>query len=647
MNIEDILINLSSQKKNELAAQWGVKARGSNHEMQTAKLIVIAYRDSNILKRMLNQLTPDQFKVLQMLISLSSTYHNGMKPQDAIRKVNELPNMKGLGEATVQLLLTKGHLFKIKYQWHEILIAADEIFFAIMAPLADQLVEHYETGAPPTKQITPVKTLHNISYISKKKQPTEIKIVEMYSLSIYHDLMTFLSFLVHENIEITQKNHIYKRTMQRMIEKFRSVEGRFPAMVNEDLPKHFLFLEQFLLRNSLVKFQTYAKLNLDAHLVFMNVPYSEWIAPLLAFYHSNIYVAQHRQPLSLFNSVLMRLGHDKWVYEDDLQLVLTEQMKSWKVSLHEKDLTMLIYNPYLILGLIQRGQDSNGRYLWQWTPWGMEYIRTIRPNAGLVHRLEALLTDKIYVQPNLEIIVPENILPAVRWIISSFAELKQADSVFIYEITKAKVLYALEGGWTYPLIRDHLIRFSQVPVAANVLKTLEDWCRNFGKAMLWDVMLIQFKDPAMAALIGKDKKLASYQIASFSDQAFAIRRSDEAIVRKLMANLGCPVPLLIQGKDAETVKGRKEYSSGIDKKMAADQTTLHHLEAFNPQSIAKSLNMGEVIHSILEQINAEDEYDDDDFDPFDEFFDDDDNNDDESFDIQSALNSLFNLKKDR
>jgi hypothetical protein len=616
MNIEDILNSLTIQQRKEVATHWGVKA---TNPLQTIQLIAKAYRDSNLMKRSLNKLTSDHLQALQMLVSLSSTYHNGMKLQQASNKVNDLPSLRGRGDATVKSLITRGYLFKIKLQWQEIVVVADEIFFAVMGPLADQLVKQYETSPTSSKQLTLVKSPSNVSYIHKKSQPTEIKIVETYSLSLYHDLITFLSFLVHENIEITQKDHIYKRTMQRMIEKFRSTENRFPEMLNEDLPKHFLFLEQFLLRVSFIKFKTYARLNLDTHFVFMHIPYSEWVTPLLEFYHSNIYVAQHRQPLSLFNSVFMRLGQDEWVYEDDLEAVLAEQMKSWKVSLNEKDLAMLLYNPYLILGLIQRGQDSEGRFVWQWTPWGMEYIRKIRPNAGIGNHLEALLTDKIYVQPNLEIIVPENIIPAVRWVISSFTELKQADSVFIYEITKAKVLNALEGGWTYELIRDHLVRFSQVPVAANVLKTLEDWCKNFGKAAIWDVMVIQFNDPSAAALIAKDKKLAAYQIASFSDQAFAIRRSDEAVVRKLMASLGCPIPLLIQGKDTTEVKRNNGYNSGVDKKTAANQTAMHHLGALNPQAIAKCLIVDDIIRTILEPSDAEndydeyDEYDDDDF----------------------------------
>jgi hypothetical protein len=623
MNIEDILGNLSLQKKHELAAQWGVKAGGSKLEEQTSGLIAIAYRDSSIMNKMLNQLNSDQLSALQMLISLSDFYHNGMKTQDASRKVNELTKLKGQGDKTVQLFLTKGYLFKIRFQWQDIIVVADEVFYAVIAPLAEQLVEQYETGVSPSKN---EKATSKISYIGHKKINSDIKIIEAHSLSIYHDIITFLSFLVHENIEITQKDHIYKRTMNRMIEKFRSTKERFPATLNEDLPEHFLFLEQFLLRSSIVKFKSYAKLNLEAHFVFMNVPYSEWVAPLMAFYYSNIYVAQHRQPLLIFNSVLMRLGHNEWVYEDDLQMVLAEQMNSWKVPFREIDLTMLVYNPFLILGLMNRGQDINGRYVWQWTPWGMEYIRSIRPNAGLSNRLSKLLTDKIFVQPNLEIIVPENIIPAVRWMVSSFAELKQADSVYIYSITKAKVLYALEGGWTYQHIRDQLIRLSQVPVAANVLKTIEDWCTNFGKAILWDVMVIQFKDPAIAALIAKDKKLVSYQVARFSDQAFAIRRSDEAVVRKLLASLGCPMPLLTQGNATESVKA--DNREAINKKIAAEQTAIYHLGAFNPDSIAKSLNMEEVIRSVLEQMDTDDQ-DDDYFDPFDE--DDYDDDDDEYF----------------
>src|SRR4051812_28844701 len=130
MKIEDILNSLSAQHRKDIAAHWGVKVKSTNNPSQTVQLIAKAYRDSSNMKKTIKLLNPDNLKALQMLISLSTTYNSGMNPRQAINRVNDLPNMIGRGDATLKSLINKGYLFKVKLQWQDTIVVADEIFFA-------------------------------------------------------------------------------------------------------------------------------------------------------------------------------------------------------------------------------------------------------------------------------------------------------------------------------------------------------------------------------------------------------------------------------------------------------------------------------------------------------------------------------------
>ncbi len=83
--------------------------------------------------------------------------------------------------------------------------------------------------------------------------------------------------------------------------------------------------------------------------------------------------------------------------------------------------------------------------------------------------------DEVFLQPNMEILVPKDMDPVEHLHIGQVAELKKADIVSIYRITKKSISSAVRNGWTATDIKNLLERISRHALPENVAVTVDGW----------------------------------------------------------------------------------------------------------------------------------------------------------------------------
>ncbi|MEK0317437.1 helicase-associated domain-containing protein [Cohnella sp. 56] len=601
---------LDKKQTEKLARHWQIAMRASTPVEEMREKLVKAYFTEERILEQLRKLDAPERQSLDMLAAVAEM--NGGRPSrtvDAARSIDRLTGGSGNGSKVIETLKKSGFVFTVKEYWHEFAVVPLELVLLLYRELTESSAERIlKNGAV----------------------EGEVRIEEQCGLALAHDLLTLLSAIGHERVEVSQKGLIYKRAMNRILPKLRSSDDYFPDIgIDEARPAVFVFLESFIHRYNMANFREVACLNPAGIEPFLNTPYSEW-QRLFIYHYESVLPPAGRLPMLLVRSIVYRFGLDDWISADAVRDELARLMEPWEARLDDEMLDEAFYMPHIAVGLIECGRDASDRPVWRWTDWGREFVwRGLLGQSLEESRLEHMLADRFYVQPNLEIVMPETALPAIRWRVEAIAELVRSDSALTYKLTRERAIQALEGGWTIDEIEAFLTEFSQTPVAPSVLRTLRDWTASYGSAVLWDAMVLQVADPAAAQLIARDKKLAALIVHTFSPDTFVIRRHDEQEVRKLVAKLGYNIPVRHKNPDRAGLSGGKRVQRQRQGDDGTKQIEIANLEAFAPRQTAGGLVVGEMAYSSLQR-EAPNFYDDayedededegeDDFDGFAEF----------------------------
>ena len=612
MQIVEVLIQLPMDRLYTLAKHWGVafrKSTNGHQDTETIHAVEAAYSDPIRVITTFKRCSAQQQEVLYMVYSLLPSYPSRLPYQEAVKKLRQLAKQKGLAESLISELETAGLLFRFYMGRNDYVLIPQQISTTLELQIALQLIANIEREGAVAGNV---------------------KVLENRGLSFYHDLMTILGSIANEKIEVSQKGHIYKRTAVKLISKLRSSSDRFPTFFDNDgLDKQIHFFEKFLGHIHLVRFHTFAQIKMKGTERFLSTHYADWAVMLFEFYLTQINRPKNIS-LTLLSILIGKIGIGQWVRSDAISEQLDKQFSKWNIRITPEQIRIMCFDPLIMLGLIQWGQDEQGNEVWQWTAWGREFVRiTSGLMRGESSKLAEMLSTDVFVQPNMEIMIPENIIPAIRWKIEALAELKQADAVLIYEVTKKRILNAMECGWTLESIREFLGTFSKVPVADNVYQTIRGWIGNYGIVEIWDVMVVQVKNTQAAEWMRSDKLLSKLVVASFSPQAFVIQRTDQKQVRERMAKLGYPIPWNIVRVDPEGEGRRDQFVDYSTDGSAEEKIARMNSEALAPQKLLGSLSIEEValrfitlddLDEILNSDYFEDDYDDDeedeDWDPF-------------------------------
>jgi hypothetical protein len=170
-------------------------------------------------------------------------------------------------------------------------------------------------------------------------------------------------------------------------------------------------------------------------------------------------------------------------------------------------LAQVFAEPLSWLGLAELARNESGRPLaFRLTDLGLAALadqpsERERQQNALNQQLAAHgpeLTKALLVQPNFDIMVmaPLENLTLLRQV-DRFADQTSMGDVALYRISKDSVLRGLRNGLSGPEIIALLQENNRVPVASNVIQSIEDWAAEFERLVLYEnCNLLETPDPA-------------------------------------------------------------------------------------------------------------------------------------------------------
>lgn len=529
--IQQLLIHhVQEDAIKQLAQLWKLKPGAGLGKEELAVFVAKAYNDERIIAQEA-QLSPAQGILLRTLsiMSLEMDEHNAIPFYVAEERAKAIVGGPKQARKELRLLADTGLLFTVRFSWHR----GEEV---VVPPEVSRALLH--------KQVQAIVKETKISAVQGDVQPTANA-----GLALYHDLLTIASACVHEQVEVSQKKVIYKRTAQKIAKQLRSQEALFPNQSQDGLPAHFSFMVDFLDHYGVLDLDKYVWVYEEGLRSLLRTYYLRW-CEMLHTWLLRRFPRLHINPSLFINTAMSRLGLEGWDSADAVLRAIGEHMAEWQVPYTDQERRQIAIDIPVALGIMMLGKDSSGQEVFQWTAFGKQYWRRLAaPEKDNAAELQQLMTDELFVQPNLEIIVPENILPAIRWKVEALATLKRSDAVLTYELSEAKVKQALDAGWNLASMWAFLGQHSKTPLTDNVYQTLRGWVGNYGKARLWDVMVLEVDDGQLAARIVEDTQLSGLVLARFSDRHFAISRSYETLFREKLQQYGYPVAFRVEDPD--------------------------------------------------------------------------------------------------
>lgn len=338
----------------------------------------------------------------------------------------------------------------------------------------------------------------------------------------------FLSYVRKKGCKLTQNGTLFKRTQQELEVFLGRDETVDDTLFPMRYPPRLAFIVYFAKSRALVKEQ-------DGMLV-LGPKAAEWKAQDVKALRQDLfdYWAQtfmsHDADLTTLFWIMMRSPEGSWLSLESLlrqmeNLTLNQAPNGFSIRAEKNLVGDLEY-----LGVLDVSR-SFGSTSVRVTPLG-------RALVGLGPWPEEKFEDKIYVEPNFEVMVPCGIHPAILWDIDFLADLVRADQMMIFKLSRSSVYRAVQHG----IDPASMVRFLQSragsPLPQNVAYSIAHWAGAYGRVELIDALIIKCDSPELADELAVSRKLGPYVIERLGPLCLRIDRSAFAEVSRALVDEG-------------------------------------------------------------------------------------------------------------
>ncbi len=353
----------------------------------------------------------------------------------------------------------------------------------------------------------------------------EVQIMENGALTFLRDLTRFACYVAKNQVSLTKANIIYKREIPKLLPHLRQ-SGNTTTVTGgpwEGVQVAVFLVVRILEQMNVISLEGSSIQLLGQHLrEFLSLSDAELVQTVFELTRSAQNVG-YRHAVGILYEWLATAPRESWTPLWSLSDALGGSTKRTSGALGQSIETFA--HMASLCGLLEVGAHEQH---------GLVVRRArVAPRAR---------RSELIVQPNMDVLIPEDAPAIMHYLAGQLGELQQADEMSVYRITRASVLLLTDRGWKYEDIARALTEFSHAPVAQSVLRTVRDWMNAYDKAVIWDAMLVRFQTPAIQSSFMKDPRSAKCMVEAIGDHAVIVKRSSEKLTREILSDLGATPP---------------------------------------------------------------------------------------------------------
>ncbi|GAB6990521.1 helicase-associated domain-containing protein [Paenibacillus pini] len=424
------------------------------------------------------------------------------------------------------------------------------------------------------------------------------------------DLLHVLAYAAHQGLALTSKGTLHKRIMQKLSElshlQSEDLEGLQLQYAHPEIyPLHTAVILDLLLCLGLIFQEPQAiMINEERLYAWLTSTVEEMnkvlFQKVIERYSQNNPVMQHFRYFMCQPAV----QQDKWFDITSLIEWMRDEGLTSSYSLAEIENYATAWLRILSgFGWGDSGQLNNERLAFKWnvTPSDM-----LDPNPC---KDIPSATEKFYVQPDFDIIVPPNVSYLNRWQLLCFTEVRQSDRMSVYRLTKNSVTEGVEKGLSISALREFLVTESISGVPDHIDITLEQWNREIGRTRIDEVTLLSCDTEEEGHRIAAHPLLVEH-IEQIGPRHFIVKHEGIPQIRKALDSLGLTAMKQIGGPAHDiinypligTIPNQSSMSTGCLEHVDCTQTTtqglvysgrnMHYFEKDNEIAESQSLFPG-------------------------------------------------------
>jgi len=366
--------------------------------------------------------------------------------------------------------------------------------------------------------------------------PSEVQIASSGTRAFLRDLTRFVCYVTKNEVSLTKASVIYKREIPKLMSCLRRADS--PASVSggpwDGVQVAVFLVVRILEQMSVISLESGSiKLRGQQLRAFLMLSDVELVEEVFALTR-NVLSIGHRHAVGILYEWLATSSRADWTPVWCLADALGGDAERASSAL-EQSIAVFLQMAGLC-GLLEIGTHE-------------EHGFVVR--AGSVAQRTGRM--ELIVQPNMDVLIPEDAPAIMHYLAGQLGELQQADEMSVYRITRASMLLLTERGWKYEDLVRALTEFSHAPVAQSVLRTVRDWVSAYDKAVIWDAMLVRFQTSTLQTAFVLDPRSAGCVVETVGDLVVIVKRSSEKLTREILSDLGAPPPRNVRIPTADLI----------------------------------------------------------------------------------------------
>lgn len=511
MKLVEILVNLPIEELQGIAYRHGFHV-WSYSKAELIRQLLINLADRDRLNAVLNQLPPGERELVNYLLASRADFADSGRTPDGHTPVAGDPQNRPV----IEFLREHGLIYRVQ-----------------------------------GKDMIPNEIGESLLGIFRKDLPADLFLEPPPGLTIrhdgrafYYDLYTFLTYLNRNPVRLTRLGSIFSRNLQRIMSLFilpeSSVESTHESDAAGDTTGRFHLLLEWCRHRRMVKVK-------ENNLVIGDTV-AAWMAREPIEQIRDVFDGlRDSDPLRDLDSVrainLLRtvLSENAWISAAKFAAKigsLADQRKPEEVSLDQRICRNVIM-PLTWLGLLESGSDPVGENL-------VTFRVTDLGRCILDDRSENLPgspATKIVVQPNFELIVPQDLPFRLRWQLDQFTFMVASGNVARYALTKESAVAGYKSGFSVRAMLAILAGLTSDPLPQNVEQTILDWSETFGVIGFAAVTVLHCETPTVAAMVRSIPSLQGKITTQLTPLDLVIEAANIELIRSILeSNDIVPIP---------------------------------------------------------------------------------------------------------
>lgn len=363
------------------------------------------------------------------------------------------------------------------------------------------------------------------------------EIIHKDGLSLAYDTLTFLIYLNSNDVKLTQTGYIYKRQV-KLINEFYVIKDDEPSpFANNDVySRRFGFIFKYTNEKKfLMGIDGYVRLTDRTH-EWLEKDYFQVLMDIFDYWDRFWVPGFLRSIKYELLDLLKNIGPDRWITYPSafirFRKFASRDMDSEGLWFYVNE---YIFLPLKYLGILATNDAKTyNEYKFALTEQGKLLL-----NGESEPEFTSMSTS-FFIQPNFEVLAPQNLDMKIRYDLETLSDLKVMDNMMIFHLTKESIYRALKRDWTVEGILDFLEGHSQTAIPQNIKQSIEDWASRYGLVRLMDVFILRCKDRSIAQEIKLSPKTSPFIMGELSSRDLIVEKDSAKDLLKALDNIGYP-----------------------------------------------------------------------------------------------------------